>query len=150
VLIVGLLSIWFNDPTRLATAFGLMSAGLAFALQQVITAIARAGEAILLEAATRHAVDTNAMASEAKADLQQRFGVDSIDLQPHVFYRITDNWLELTVRFIVGTHRIRQAKDAMSRHIVAELDKAGIGIASATYDIVGLPPIEVRAVPSVR
>ena len=40
VLILGLLSIWFNDPTRLATAFGLMSAGLAFALQQVITSIA--------------------------------------------------------------------------------------------------------------
>ncbi|MEO8836867.1 MAG: hypothetical protein ABI364_09020, partial [Caldimonas sp.] len=40
VLVSGLMSIWFNDPTRLATAFGLMSAGLAFALQQVITSIA--------------------------------------------------------------------------------------------------------------
>ena len=40
LLILGLLSIWFNDPTRLATAFGLMSAGLAFALQQVITSVA--------------------------------------------------------------------------------------------------------------
>ena len=40
VLILGLLSIWLNDPTRLATAFGLMSAGLAFALQQVITSVA--------------------------------------------------------------------------------------------------------------
>ncbi len=39
-IIIGLLSIWFNDPTRLATAFGLMSAGLAFALQQVVTSIA--------------------------------------------------------------------------------------------------------------
>jgi small-conductance mechanosensitive channel len=35
-LVVGLLSIWFNDPMRLATAFGLMSADLALALQQVI------------------------------------------------------------------------------------------------------------------
>ena len=40
VLILGILSIWFNDPTRLATAFGLVSAGLAFALQQVVTSIA--------------------------------------------------------------------------------------------------------------
>jgi len=40
VLIIGLLSTWFNDPTNLSTAFGLMSAGLAFALQQVITSIA--------------------------------------------------------------------------------------------------------------
>ena len=40
VLILGTLSIWFSDPARLATAFGLISAGLAFALQQLITSIA--------------------------------------------------------------------------------------------------------------
>ena len=57
--------------------------------------------------------------------------------------RITDNWVELTSRFIVSTHQIRNLKDAMSRQIVAALDEAGIGIASATYDIVGFPPIEV-------
>lgn len=39
-IIAGSLSIWFNDPGRLATAFGLFSAGIAFALQQVITSIA--------------------------------------------------------------------------------------------------------------
>ena len=61
-----------------------------------------------------------------------------------MFYRITDNWLELTVRLIVGTHRIRNAKDAMSRYIITELDKAGIGIASATHDIVGFPPIKLQ------
>lgn len=37
ILILGLLSIWFSDPSRLATAAMLMSAGLAFALQQPVT-----------------------------------------------------------------------------------------------------------------
>lgn len=245
VLILGLLSIWFNDPTRLATALGLMSAGLAFALQQPVTSIAsyfvilrgntftvgdrismggvrgdvmqlgfiqttimemgeppavqgadpavwvksrqftgrivtvsnakifaepvynytrdfpfiweemaipityqadRAKvEAIMLEAAKQQAVDPDSLAVEYKASLQARFGVEPIDLVPRVYYRITDNWLELTVRFIVHTHGIRGAKDAMSRTIISELDKAGIGIASSTYDIVGFPPIEVRS-----
>jgi small-conductance mechanosensitive channel len=40
VIVLGLLSIWFNDPTRLATALGLITAGLAFALQRAITSIA--------------------------------------------------------------------------------------------------------------
>ena len=40
VLVLGVVSIWFSDPARLATAFGLISAGLAFALQQVVTSIA--------------------------------------------------------------------------------------------------------------
>lgn len=245
LLILGLMSIWFDDPTRLATAFGLISAGLAFALQQVITSFAgyfvilrgstfnvgdrismggvrgdmlslgfiqttimemgqppsvqgaepamwvrsrqftgrivtvtnskifaepvynytrefpfiweeialpityqadrNRAEAILLEAARLHALDAASVASEAKNHLQQRFGVEPIDLEPRVFYRLTDNWLELSVRFVLDTHQIRAAKDAMSRHIITELDKAGIGIASSTYDIVGFPPIEVRA-----
>jgi small-conductance mechanosensitive channel len=40
LLFLGVLSIWFDDPTRLATAIGLVTAGLAFALQKVITALA--------------------------------------------------------------------------------------------------------------
>lgn len=243
ILILSLLSIWFDDPTRLATAFGLISAGLAFALQQPVTSIAsyfvilrgdtftvgdrismggvrgdvlRLGfiqttimemgqppsvqgadpamwvksrqftgrivtvsnskifaepvynytrdfpfiweemiipitydadrkqvEGIMLQAARDHAGDPAAMAAEAKVDMQQRFGVKLFDLEPRVYMRITDNWLELTLRFIVRTHLIRSVKDAMSRQIIDELDKVDIGIASATYDIVGLPPLEI-------
>ncbi|MGH8163285.1 MAG: hypothetical protein ACREP1_03000, partial [Rhodanobacteraceae bacterium] len=40
VLLLTVLSIWFDDPTRLATALGLVTAGLAFALQKVVTAFA--------------------------------------------------------------------------------------------------------------
>ncbi|MDQ2659423.1 MAG: mechanosensitive ion channel family protein, partial [Verrucomicrobiota bacterium] len=37
VLTLTILSIWFDDPTRLTTAMGLVTAGLAFALQKVVT-----------------------------------------------------------------------------------------------------------------
>jgi len=244
VLILGLLSIWFNDPARLATAFGLMSAGLAFALQQVITALAgyfvilrgstftvgdrismggvrgdvmRLGflqttimemgqppsvqaadpamwvksrqftgrivtvsnsrifsepvfnytrefpyiweemtipitfkekralvEEILLEAAAKHGVAVDKIPADESALIQRNFGIGTDDMKPHVYFRITDNWLELTVRFMVGTHSIRSAKDAMSREIIQRFDAGDIGIASATYDIVGFPPIEIR------
>lgn len=40
LLLLTIASIWFDDPTRLATAVGLIGAGLAFALQKVITAVA--------------------------------------------------------------------------------------------------------------
>src|SRR5690606_16584730 len=39
LLILGLVSIWFVDPTRLATGIGLVT-GLAFALQKTVTAVA--------------------------------------------------------------------------------------------------------------
>jgi hypothetical protein len=35
----------------------------------------------------------------------------------------------------------------MSREITRNLDQAKIGIASSTYDIVGLPPIRVQMEP---
>jgi len=244
IYIVGVVSIWFNDPARLATALGLVSAGLAFALQKVITSIAgyfvilrgntfnvgdritmggvrgdvialsfiqttimemgqppsvqsadpaiwvrsrqytgrivtvsngkifdepvynytrdfpyiweempipityaadrNAAERILLDCAARHTVAIREMGEEALIVMQRRYGMRIEDFTPKVFYRITDNWLELTVRFMVRDHGIRDLKDAMARDILDGLDGAGIGIASATYDIVGFPSIRLQ------
>ena len=243
VLILGLLSIWFNDPTRLATAFGLMSAGLAFALQQVVTAIAgyfvilrgstftigdrismggvrgdvlrlgfiqttimemgqppsvqatdpamwvksrqftgrivtvsnsksslnrsstipaisfiweemaipityqadrKRAEVILLDAAKRHAVDPPPWRSRPSTTCSVA-SAWSRSISSRGYSTALPTTGSADGALIVDTHRIRSAKDAMSRHIITELDKAGIGIPSATYDIVGFPPIKVRA-----
>jgi small-conductance mechanosensitive channel len=40
IAIVLIVSIWFDDPVRLSTALGLVTAGLAFALQKVVTSLA--------------------------------------------------------------------------------------------------------------
>ena len=60
-----------------------------------------------------------------------------------MYWRLTDNWLELTVRFLTGVYGVRDVKDEMSREVLAELDAAGIGLASATFEVVGLPPLSV-------
>ncbi|MBA3624793.1 MAG: mechanosensitive ion channel [Methylibium sp.] len=250
LLILGLLSIWFEDPTRLATALGLVTAGLAFALQKVVTAVAGyfvilrgriinvgdrivmggvrgdvigvdftqttimemgqpppvqgaeppvwvqsreytgrivtvtnakvfdepiynytrdfpylweelalpiaysadrgRAERILLEAAERHSVPIAEMSQEALQELQRRYVMKAPEIRPKVYYRLTDNWLELTVRFMVRDHGVRALKDAMSREILGALEEAGIGIASATFEIVGLPPLVINASPATR
>jgi small-conductance mechanosensitive channel len=68
------------------------------------------------------------------------------ELAPHVYWRLTDNWLEMTVRFLVPDSGIRNIKSDMSRDILKGLDEAGIGIASGTYEIVGFPPVKVQLV----
>src|SRR5690349_11817208 len=40
VLFIGLVSIWFSDPARLASAAAFVTAGLAIASQRFITAVA--------------------------------------------------------------------------------------------------------------
>ena len=243
VLILGVLSIWFDDPSNLATALGLISAGLAFALQKVITSFAgyfvilrgrifkvgdriaidgvrgdviqldltqttimemgqppavqgsppdswvrsrqytgrvvsvpnakvfeepvynysrelpylweemqvpvpytadrELAETILLEVARTHGVKAEDMEQNALDQLAKFYPVERPSLEPHVFWRLTDNWLELSVRFLTRQHGVRTVKDRMSRDILAGFEEAGIPIASATFEIVGLPQIQL-------
>lgn len=39
---------------------------------------------------------------------------------------------------------MREVKDAMSRRILTDLDGVGIGIASATYEVVKVPPLRLE------
>ncbi len=41
-------------------------------------------------------------------------------------------------------HGVRDLKDAMSRDTLAGLDAAGIGTASATFEVTGLPEVRLR------
>jgi small-conductance mechanosensitive channel len=244
VMLLGVLSVWFDNPARLATFMGLVTAGVAFALQKPISALAgylvilrgktfgvgdritmagvrgdvvalrftqttimemgqppdvqsadpamwvharqytgrivtvsnskvfdepiynysrefpylweemrvpisykddrNRAEQILLETASRHTIPIRELSEEALAELGRRYFVAPASLTPKVYWRLTDNWVELTVRFIAPTHGVRELKDSMSRDIINALDDAKIGIASGTYEIVGLPPIRVQ------
>jgi small-conductance mechanosensitive channel len=104
-------------------------------------------EAILLSTASKHALTRDKLGQGPIEQLRTKFQVDPIDVDPTVYYRLTDNWLELTVRFLAPDHGIRRIKDAMSREIVTELDRAKIGIASGTYAIVQFPPVEIKNLP---
>jgi len=244
VLVVGLISIWFDNPARLTTIAGLLSAGLAVALQRVVTAIAayfvilrgkvfhigdriamsgvrgdvidlgfvrttimemgqppgeqgdepsvwvesrqytgrivtvtndkifeapvynysgefpylwdemhvpiqytadrKRAEQILLETVRRHTVKAEEVAKKDLEELRRRYFVDPVNLDPRVYLRMTDNWIELTVRFVARTRGIRELKDKMSREILDAFEAAGIQVASATYEIVGVPPLRIE------
>jgi len=244
VIILGVVSIWFDDPTRLTTALGLVTAGLAFALQRVITAVAgyfvilrgktfnvgdrivmggvrgdvialsfmqtkimemgqppsvssadpavwvhsrqftgrivtvsndkifdepiynytyhfpyiweelrlgvrygddrEAVEQILLASAKRHAITDENLDAHHRSELERRYRIPIGDLRPKVYYRLTDNWVELTVRFLAPDHGTREIKDEMSREILAQLEARKIDIASATFEITGLPKLLVQ------
>ena len=76
-------------------------------------------EAILLESATRHALNREEIGDKAVRHLREKYQVEPIDLDPSVYYRLTDNWLELTLRFIAPDHGVRRIKNKMSREIIA-------------------------------
>jgi small-conductance mechanosensitive channel len=252
-LLIGLafVSIWFDDPSRMATPVGIVTAGIAFALQKVITAFAayvvimrgrtfsvgdrivmggvrgnvielgfiqtailemgdpQAGEStqhdspstwvharqytgrvvtvtndkvfdspvynftrefpfiweelrvpvpykcdraraerILLEAAREETLHVQRLTQGEREQLARRYFVDVDQDDPRVYWRITDNWLELTVRFVCRPYDVRGLKDRMSRRILAGFDEARIAVASSTFDVVGLPALRVEGEPA--
>lgn len=100
-------------------------------------------ESVLLAAAAAHAVVDDPKAEEALRWMQAHYALSDASLVPAVYWRITDNWLELSLRFLVEHRGVRAVKDAMTRDILTGLDRAGIGIASATYEVVGLPEFRI-------
>lgn len=247
ITILGLVSIWFTNPGNLVTATGLVGAGVAFALQKVITAIAayfvllrgktfnvgdritmggvrgdvialgfiqttimemgepppeqsdapgmwvkarqytgrivtvtndkifdqpvynytrdfpylweemqipisykddrHRAEEILLEVARSHTIQIAELSEKVLRELERRYMMKRSELEPRVFWRLTDNWLEMSLRFIAHDSGIRELKDQMSREIISRFDAGHIGIASGTYEIVGVPPIEIKPIP---
>ncbi len=105
---------------------------------------------ILLDAARAHAVVDDPAARRALSRMQSRYAMADASLDPAVFWRITDNWLEMSLRFLVTSRGVREIKDAITRQVLAELDAAGIAPASATYNVVGLPPLRFAAPPRDR
>ncbi len=107
-------------------------------------------EQILLDAAHKHTTKLTELADDALAELQRRYFVARTDLEPRVYWRMTDNWVELALRFVAPTHGIRELKDRMTRDILRDLQAAEIPIASATFEIVGLPTLRVARAPSPK
>jgi small-conductance mechanosensitive channel len=93
-------------------------------------------EAILLDAARRHTAEIAAAAAPGREALRRRYFLPSeASLEPRTFLRLTDNWLELTVRFLVPDRGVREIKDAISRDVLDALERERIDVASATMEV---------------
>jgi small-conductance mechanosensitive channel len=246
VLILGVMSIWFDNPARLASVVGLIGAGIAFALQRVITAVAgyfvilrgktfnvgdrilmggvrgdvvglsfmqtrimemgqspreetdtkswvrsrqftgrivtvtndkvfdepvfnythafaylwdevsvpvryssdhAAAEKCIVSAAAKHALSRDKIGDEEVKRLEQRFGIDVGEIDPSVFWRITEDWLEMTVRFLGPDHGIRRIKDQMTRDIMAGFARDGVEIGATRQEAVA-PAASKKAPPA--
>ena len=105
----------------------------------------REAERILLEVGHKHTDDVVREAEPHIEKLVKEFRLASTpEIEPHVYMRLTDNWVNFSMRFLVPIDGGRKIKDGISRDLIDRLDAAGIGIASGTYEIVGMPKLEVQ------
>ncbi|HST07695.1 MAG TPA: mechanosensitive ion channel domain-containing protein [Gemmatimonadaceae bacterium] len=106
-------------------------------------------EEILLDAARKRTRDVVDEARPCIQQLRYRYYVKGeIDLDPRVYLTVTDNWLELALRFIAPEPGVRVMRDALYRDILGGLERAKISIASSTSEVTVVGPVEVRGVPA--
>lgn len=90
-------------------------------------------ERILQEEVER--ISASAAAQEAIEQMERRYPVPRAEVEPRVFVRMTDNWLELAARFVVPVRQSRTLKSDLARRVRERYDAAGIEIASTTMDV---------------
>jgi hypothetical protein len=59
-----------------------------------------------------------------------------------VYHRLTDNWVELSLRFVTPVQGAVSRTGSIARSLAA-LDEKQIGIASCTFELVGIPRLRV-------
>ena len=80
-------------------------------------------------------------AQEERRRARRQFAIKITPLEPRVFVRLTDNWIELGLIYPVDTDSRRVFRSEISQRILAEFTAAGIVIASQTIAIVQFPGI---------
>jgi small-conductance mechanosensitive channel len=93
----------------------------------------RLAEQILREEAQRASASQGAR--QAMTEMRRRYPVGRTEVEPRVFVRATDNWIELSARFVVPVREARAVKDTVTRTVLDRLAEASIPIASATQDV---------------
>lgn len=90
-------------------------------------------ERIVLEEAQR--VSSTSGALEALAQMARRYPIPRTELEPRVYTRVTDGWIEMSARFMVPVRTGRGIKDDMTRCITQRFAESGIEFSTASMSV---------------
>ncbi|NYT02005.1 MAG: hypothetical protein GKC10_04525 [Methanosarcinales archaeon] len=84
-------------------------------------------------------------AEEEIPTLERKYFFSKKSTETDVYVKLTDNWIELTVRYITEARTRRKTRNRISLEILERIEGAKeIKIASQTFDIVGFPELQLR------
>ncbi len=84
-------------------------------------------------------------AKEHWSGMVRKYLIENAMVEPTLSVKLTDNWVEFTLRFVVDYKKRRTTKNELSREIleVFQKTKGKVELASATFELVGLPNVSV-------
>lgn len=89
---------------------------------------------------------TQTLQADANARLgkmMERYPLQQTQVEPTIYMTMTDNWIEITLRYVVRAQERRAVKGELHRELLQDFRAVpDITVASTTIEIVGLPPIK--------
>jgi len=90
---------------------------------------------------------TEELQADAEAKLSRmidRYPLKDTKVEPTLYLAMTDNWIEMTLRFVVDAQERRRVKDQLHRDLLQHIQtEENITVASTMIEIVGFPPLQV-------
>lgn len=101
---------------------------------------------ILLKAGNEIAENLTELSKKQWEHLQYKYRLEDAQISPMVSLVANDNWVEFTLRYVVTYNKRRSTKTKLFTYILKEIDntKGTVNIASATFNIVGAPGLNVN------
>jgi small-conductance mechanosensitive channel len=79
-------------------------------------------------------------------DMGEKYFINQADVEENIYTKITDNWIDLHVRYVVDPRKRRLVRHLLSEKLLEEmLPRKDMKIASATFEIVGFPPVKLES-----
>lgn len=104
-----------------------------------------AGE-IMVEHGREYSSHLQAQAQAELSGMMKRFPVYDTPVEPLLYIIMTDNWIDMTLRYVVDPRERRTVAGQLHLELLQHFEsEADITVASATFEIVGFPPLRSRA-----
>jgi uncharacterized membrane protein len=103
----------------------------------------RAAE-LMLEHGQTYTAELQADAEAKLTRMIDRYPLKDTKVEPTLYLAMTDNWIEMTLRFVVDAQERRKVKGQLHQDLLQHFQaEENISVASMTIEIVGFPQIQV-------
>lgn len=101
---------------------------------------------IVIETATEHLSDYARKAVEEWKTMVSKYYIEDAQINPTLAITLTDNWVELNLRYIVDYKKRRATKSLLNEEIRKRVQatKGKVEFASATFEVVNIPVVSVK------
>jgi small-conductance mechanosensitive channel len=102
----------------------------------------KAAESLIIDIVIQETHMIKEHAEEEISSMERKYYISKSSTDPEIFFKLTDNWIELTARYVAPARQRRILRTKISRRILEAIEETeGIRIASESIEIARFPEI---------